>query len=98
MTKREFLADAILVLTAFIWGTGFVVMKNTLDALPPGAIIAIRYAIAIGGDSDTIGAIVGAIAEALWGIPEQIKQLALTYLPTDIMDIYTHFVEKTTKK
>lgn len=46
MTKREFLADAILVLTAFIWGTGFVVMKNTLDALPPGAIIAIRYAIA----------------------------------------------------
>jgi drug/metabolite transporter (DMT)-like permease len=40
------MADAILVLTAFIWGTGFVVMKNTLDAVPPGAIIAIRYAIA----------------------------------------------------
>ena len=59
---------------------------------------AIRYAIAVGGDSDTIGAIVGAIAEALWGIPEQIKQLALTYLPTDIMDIYTQFVEKTAKK
>ena len=46
MTKRELLADGILVLTAFIWGTGFVVMKNTLDAVPPGAIIAIRYAIA----------------------------------------------------
>ena len=46
MTKRELLADAILVLTAFIWGTGFVVMKNTLDSVPPGAIIAIRYAIA----------------------------------------------------
>lgn len=28
---------------------------------------AIRYAIAVGGDSDTIGAIVGAIAESLWG-------------------------------
>ena len=46
MTKKELLADGILVLTAFIWGTGFVVMKNTLDAVPPGAIIAIRYAIA----------------------------------------------------
>jgi len=46
MTKREILADAILVLTAFIWGTGFVVMKNTVDSVPPGAIIAIRYTIA----------------------------------------------------
>ena len=46
MTKREWIADAILVLTALIWGTGFVVMKNTLDTVPPGAIIAIRYSIA----------------------------------------------------
>lgn len=46
MTKRELLADGLLVLTALIWGTGFVVMKNTLDTVPPGAIIAIRYAIA----------------------------------------------------
>ena len=46
MTKRQWLADGILVLTAFIWGTGFVVMKNTLDSIPPSAIIAIRYAIA----------------------------------------------------
>ena len=46
MTKRELLADAVLVLTAMIWGTGFVVMKNTVDTVPPGAIIAIRYAIA----------------------------------------------------
>lgn len=46
MTKREILADAVLVLTAFIWGTGFVVMKNTVDSVPPAAIIAIRYTIA----------------------------------------------------
>ena len=48
MTKRELWADAILALTAFIWGTGFVVMKNTVDTVPPGVIIAIRYAIASG--------------------------------------------------
>ena len=46
MTRKEWIADGILVLTAMIWGTGFVVMKNTLDSLPPGAIIMIRYAIA----------------------------------------------------
>ena len=48
MTKRELMADGMLVLTAFIWGTGFVVMKNTLDSVPPGALIAIRYFIAAG--------------------------------------------------
>lgn len=42
---------------------------------------ALRYAIAVGGDSDTIGAIVGAIAEAIWGIPEETSQKALSYLP-----------------
>ena len=52
MTKRELLADAILVLTAMIWGTGFVVMKNTLDSVPPAAIVAIRY---------TIGAVLTAL-------------------------------------
>lgn len=48
MTKKELMADAILALTAMIWGTGFVVMKNTVDCIPPGAIIAIRYTIAAG--------------------------------------------------
>lgn len=46
---------------------------------------AIRYAVAVGGDSDTIGAIVGSIAEAIWGIPEHIYQKAREYLP-DTMD------------
>ncbi|RKU39527.1 hypothetical protein C6496_02045 [Candidatus Poribacteria bacterium] len=34
---------------------------------------AVRNAISLGGDSDTLGAIAGAIAEALHGIPEAIK-------------------------
>ena len=34
---------------------------------------AVRNAISLGGDSDTLGAIAGAIAEALHGIPETIK-------------------------
>ena len=40
---------------------------------------AIRNAISIGGDSDTIAAITGGIAEAYYGIPPKIRQEALTY-------------------
>ena len=45
MTKKIWLADGMLLLTALIWGSGFVFMKNSLDSFPPGAIIAMRYAI-----------------------------------------------------
>lgn len=41
---------------------------------------AIRRAVSLGADSDTLGAIVGSIAEAIWGIPEEIKVSALSYL------------------
>ena len=41
---------------------------------------AIRRAISFGGDSDTIGAIVGAIAEARWGIPQQIIDNVMEFL------------------
>jgi ADP-ribosylglycohydrolase len=34
---------------------------------------AIRNAISIGGDSDTLAAITGSIAEARWGVPEEIR-------------------------
>lgn len=41
---------------------------------------AIRRAISFGGDSDTIGAIVGSIAEARWGIPQQIIDNVMEFL------------------
>lgn len=41
---------------------------------------AIRNAISIGGDSDTIAAIAGAIAAAYYGVPDDIREKALTYL------------------
>ena len=55
---------------------------------------AIRYAIAVGGDSDTIGAIVGSMAEALWGIPEEIRAKAIEYLPAEMVEVYTIFLKK----
>ena len=41
---------------------------------------AIRRAVSLGADADTLGAIVGSIAEAIWGIPEKIKKQALSFL------------------
>lgn len=41
---------------------------------------AVRNSISIGGDSDTLGAITGAIAEAYYGVPEEVREAALSYL------------------
>jgi len=48
---------------------------------------AIRNAISIGGDSDTLAAITGSIAEAYYGIPEEIKRKAMTYLDDNFKNI-----------
>lgn len=48
---------------------------------------AIKTAISLGGDSDTIGAITGAIAEAYYGVPASIKEKALGYLDDELLSI-----------
>ena len=55
---------------------------------------AIRYAIAVGGDSDTIGAIVGGIAEAIWGVPEQLQSTVKSYLPDEMVHIIEQLYQK----
>ena len=55
---------------------------------------AIRLAISHGGDSDTIGAIVGSIAEARFGIPQEIKNRAMEYLPDEMQDVLKQFAGK----
>lgn len=55
---------------------------------------AIRNAIALGGDSDTIGAITGSIASAYYGIPEDFCNKALEYLDEYLIKIHDDFNEK----
>ena len=55
---------------------------------------AIRRAMIIGGDSDTIGAITGSLAEAYYGIPEPIKEAAMSYLSSDMRKIVEQFYNK----
>ena len=53
---------------------------------------AIRNAISIGGDSDTIGAITGSIAEAAYGVPEDIKEKSMSYLDGRLKGVYENWI------
>lgn len=48
---------------------------------------AIRNAISIGGDSDTIAAIAGGVAEARFGIPTEISSRLPHYLPDEMREV-----------
>ncbi|MBO7526186.1 MAG: ADP-ribosylglycohydrolase family protein, partial [Clostridia bacterium] len=52
---------------------------------------AVRTAVSIGGDSDTIAAMTGGIAEAFYKIPEDIKELAFEYIPHEFKTVITDF-------
>lgn len=56
---------------------------------------AIRTAISVGGDSDTLAAITGGIAEAYYGVSEEIKEKALTYFDAGLRSIYDDWCEFT---
>lgn len=45
----------------------------------------LRYAVSIGGDSDTIAAIAGGIAGVYFGIPEDVIEMAKIYLDDDLV-------------
>lgn len=55
---------------------------------------AIRNAISIGGDSDTIAAITGSIAEAYYGADDDIRDTTLSYLDSYLLEIAENFVNK----
>lgn len=55
---------------------------------------AIRNAISIGGDSDTIAAISGAMAEAYYGIPDELRKHALTFLDPEQLEVLNAFETK----
>ena len=61
---------------------------------------AIRNAVSLGGDSDTIAAIAGGIAEAAFGVPDDIRAETHRRLPKDIQSIVLRFYERysTTEK
>ena len=55
---------------------------------------AIRNAISVGGDSDTLAAITGAVAGAYYGVPDEIDRYARFYLDSRLSDILAEFERK----
>jgi len=59
---------------------------------------AVRKAVALGADADTLGAIVGSIAEAIWGIPETMKKEIMTYLRDEMKVVVKEFYKHISNK
>lgn len=55
---------------------------------------AIRTAVSYGGDTDTVGAIVGSIAEARFSVPSSIALKAVSYLPSEMLHILDQFNQR----
>lgn len=55
---------------------------------------AIRLAVSLGGDSDTLACITGGIAEAFYGIPEDIERQVYDKLPGTFQKVIEEFKNK----
>ena len=56
---------------------------------------AVRNAVSLGGDSDTLACITGGIAESFYGgVPDDIRKKALDRLPSDLLEIVNNFCQK----
>lgn len=55
---------------------------------------AVRNAVSLGGDSDTLAAITGSIAQAAYGIPDEIVVKAKEYLPDDLTEVIDRWEKK----
>ena len=52
---------------------------------------ALRNAVSLGGDSDTIACMTGGIAEAFYGMPQELQEKALERLPEEMREVYAQF-------
>ena len=53
----------------------------------------IRTAVSLGGDCDTLTCIAGSIAEAFYGVPDQMKTECRKRLPADMLAVLDQFEE-----
>ena len=58
----------------------------------------IRTAVSLGGDCDTLTCIAGSIAEAFYGVPEELLDECRKRLPDDMLEVLDHFEEEVNDK
>ena len=54
----------------------------------------IRKAVSLGGDADTQACIAGSIAEAYYGMPEELLRKANDYLPDSMAEVVMSFEKR----
>lgn len=59
---------------------------------------AIRLAVSLGGDTDTLACITGSIAEAYYGIPDSIVETTMRFLDDDLRAVTLQFHERYMRK
>ena len=53
----------------------------------------IRTAVSLGGDCDTLTCIAGGMAEAMYGVPDDLKEACWARLPDDMISVLRRFVQ-----
>ena len=54
----------------------------------------IRTAVSLGGDCDTLTCIAGSMAEAFYGVPQDLKDKAREYLKPDLLEVLDRFLAR----
>ena len=80
------------------------IYNETCQICVPDAIIcaldsssfedAVRSAVSLGGDADTLGAIAGSVAEAIHGIPDNLIEQARPYLDESFLPLIEEFYSR----
>ena len=58
----------------------------------------IRTAVSLGGDSDTLTAIAGSMAEAYYGVPKELIEEARKRLPEDLLEVVDRFTAEVKRR
>ncbi len=55
---------------------------------------AVRGAVSLGGDSDTLACMAGGLAEIRWGVPSDIQKMAVKYMDQNVLATIKRFYQK----
>lgn len=70
---------------------GTVPVALKIISMSTSYVDAIRMAVSLGADADALGAIVGSIAEAIWGTPYWLRSEIEEYLPKEMQMVLWNF-------
>lgn len=94
-----------LALDTALAGAGFDI--SAAGTAPPALAVAlaaesweeaVRAPVGLGGDTDTLACIAGAVAEARWPVPEEIADLARAGLTPDLAEVLVRFERRVSER